>query len=1335
VHYKTEKTQVNGTDVYPAAGMLVMAIEAVRQLLPAESMVVGYRFKDVSFQSALTLGCTPQGTETQLVLRPSQETAANRLSKWNKFRICVFDNKAWRECCRGAIVAEYNESVWSPSGINERDEDHASHSFSSSEAHSNCCISLDKKKVYQTLRKIGLEYGPTFQALDGIRVDNHGTAVSVVNLQHWKSVDTNGNCKTHLIHPTALDAILQLAFPAFTGSSLECLPTMVPTCIRNLWISNDINKPNDRRQLNACAKSTTTGLREVHASLIAKSTSNDKVLVTADASMTIIDSVRPTQPTDRDLSRRFYTIEYHPDVALLDDAKQLDISRGLQSIQDTDVPNMDMEKEWLCLAAITAVIHDLSTSYIAPKPHLQRYVGWMKRQLALAKEGPDRFRHARECSESDPDHFYYSVRDFDAEGAIITKIAQNLSKILYGKIDPLELLFSDDLLERLYRDGQWTIKMKDQIKAFIRAIAHKSPGLRMLEVGAGTGGMTSVVLDALGVDPKHGSAIRLFDEYIYTDISPSFFIQAKKKFSDSRLQFRTLDISSNPSDQGFESGRFDIVMASNVLHATPNIEETLKNCRNLLKSGGKLILHENMDPDGIRGGFMFGLLPGWWLSHEQNRQWSPLMSQTGWNRLLVKTGFSGSDLLLEGMPSGPSYMPILGVLLSTAIPVVPLIQQTIKGAPNVIIVYEQSSMAQHQICEHIQRQHTTSGMYANLAFIRMDSAPTTDFTNSTCIFLPDLDRPLLQSLRSNDLSLIKHICFQANGIIWVCGKSKDSDTSPNHALAKGLGRTIESENLDFSFVTITLEVPYNTARAAVYIWKVLLKNPQRPEEGYENEYVERNDVLCIPRLVEAPEVTARVYPDPDTRQHVLRKWNDDTGKPIRLTVGTVGLLDTLVFEEFEKDSTALALHEVEVQVLAVGLNFKDVLTALGQVNDNYLGNELVGIVTDIRSSDTLNLNIGDTVVGVHTGTMATKLRCKAHQLHRLPAEIPLLTGAALPLVYCTAYYSLVSWARAQPGESILIHSGAGGVGQAAIQLSKILGLTIFTTTSSNDKVQLLMDMYGIPKNHIFSSRSIEFASGIKRLTDDVGVDIVLNSLSGEALRKSWEVLAPFGRFIELGKKDIHSTGNSSLGCLPMQPFEKNVMFASVDLPALYKTRDRISEVLSAVVKLVAEGKIKQPSPVQVFKGSEIQQAFRLMQTGKHMGKLVIEFSDEDLVEVKRLKRKQLFDAKSTYIIAGGLGGIARSICKWMVRKGARHIALLSRSRTCDSETESFLDDLRSSGTEIVAHPCDVSDASQLQTALNFIESTMPPIKGCIQAAMVLRVSRYTSVMRSMLTSG
>jgi len=198
---------------------------------------------------------------------------------------------------------------------------------------------------------------------------------------------------------------------------------------------------------------------------------------------------------------------------------------------------------------------------------------------------------------------------------------------------------------------------------------------------------------------------------------------------------------------------------------------------------------------------------------------------------------------------------------------------------------------------------------------------------------------------------------------------------------------------------------------------------------------------------------------------------------------------------------------------------------------------------------------------------------------------------------------------------VLVHSGAGGTGQAAMQLAQHLGCEIFTSVESKEKADMLTSTYGIPTSHIFSSRTLDFAKGVMRMTNSRGVDVIINSLAGEALRQTWECIAPFGRFIGIGKNDIFAPAVSATSGLPMLPFSKNVMFASVDLLQI-SAREEIREILAAVMDLAEQKKISPPHPLQVFNISEVEKAFRFMQTGKHTGKLVMHFPKDDVVQIE-----------------------------------------------------------------------------------------------------------------------
>jgi NADPH:quinone reductase-like Zn-dependent oxidoreductase len=202
-------------------------------------------------------------------------------------------------------------------------------------------------------------------------------------------------------------------------------------------------------------------------------------------------------------------------------------------------------------------------------------------------------------------------------------------------------------------------------------------------------------------------------------------------------------------------------------------------------------------------------------------------------------------------------------------------------------------------------------------------------------------------------------------------------------------------------------------------------------------------------------------------------------------------------------------------------------------------------------------------------------------------------------------------ARLKAGESVLIHAAAGGVGQAAIQIAQMVGAEVFVTVGTKEKKQHLVTTYGIANDHVFASRDLTFASGVMRVTGGRGVDVVLNSLAGDALKATWRCIALFGRFIEIGKKDIEANGR-----LDMAPFVKNVTFASVDISVILRQNRKLAaELFSEVMKLIRAGSIKEASPVTIYPFSQIEDSFRLMQAGKHMGKIVLEPREADLVQV------------------------------------------------------------------------------------------------------------------------
>lgn len=252
--------------------------------------------------------------------------------------------------------------------------------------------------------------------------------------------------------------------------------------------------------------------------------------------------------------------------------------------------------------------------------------------------------------------------------------------------------------------------------------------------------------------------------------------------------------------------------------------------------------------------------------------------------------------------------------------------------------------------------------------------------------------------------------------------------------------------------------------------------------------------------------------------------------------------------------------------------------------------------------------------------------------------------------------------------------------------------------------------------HIFSSRDLTFEAGVRRLTQGRGIDVVVNSLAGDALRKSWECLAPYGRFIEVGKKDI--LGNTGL---EMRPLLKNTLFAGVNLEDMMVTDPvRSARLVSKVLELFEQGKVGHIKPITVHDIGDVESVFRTMQRGLHTGKLVLRITDESRAPViPRPSAPLKLNPESTYVLAGGTGGLGRAQALFLADHGARHIAFISRSGAARQDAKDLLEKLKTLGVDAKAYAADITDKAQLAKAVEGISAEMPPIKGVIQGAMVL----------------
>ncbi len=443
--------------------------------------------------------------------------------------------------------------------------------------------------------------------------------------------------------------------------------------------------------------------------------------------------------------------------------------------------------------------------------------------------------------------------------------------------------------------------------------------------------------------------------------------------------------------------------------------------------------------------------------------------------------------------------------------------------------------------------------------------------------------------------------------------------------------------------------------------------------------------------------------------------SDDKRESYRLESAATGVLDDLKLRAMPR--RAPGPGEVEIRVAAVGLNFLDVLKALNMApglpaGAEYFGMECSGRVVAVGPG-VENFQLGDEVVALDStvsGCLRAFFTTSASSVFRKPEHLTLEQAATIPIAYQTAYYALCHLGRVQKGESVLIHSAAGGVGLAAVEIARQCGAVIFATAGTEEKREYLRSL-GI--EHVMNSRTLDFAAEVRQRTQGRGVDLVLNSLAGEAIPASLSLLATGGRFLEIGKRDIYS--DSQIGLLP---FQKNLSFFAVDLLRMRLERPTVVEALTREVAERLRNGSFQSLPYRSFAITKANDAFRYMAQGKHIGKIVLNLEQTE-VEVEHAPNPVQILPDATYLVTGGLGGLGLAFARKLVQQGARHLVLMGR-KAASPTAEGVIEELRSAGADTKVVAADVSDRDQLSQVLDGIGRTGPPLKGVLHAAGVLR---------------
>ena len=454
----------------------------------------------------------------------------------------------------------------------------------------------------------------------------------------------------------------------------------------------------------------------------------------------------------------------------------------------------------------------------------------------------------------------------------------------------------------------------------------------------------------------------------------------------------------------------------------------------------------------------------------------------------------------------------------------------------------------------------------------------------------------------------------------------------------------------------------------------------------------------------------------------------DPAQPVRLQLQAYGSLDHLRFVPLTRRTPGPG--EIEVAVKAVGVNLRDILNALGLLQEYYatvlginqaqdvgLGFECAGVVTAVGAGVT-EFVVGDRVMGLTTsaGAFASYLTLPAPQLVPIPDHLSDDDAATLPLAFLTAWYGLVELAKLQPGERVLIHAAAGGVGQAAVQIAQAIGADVIATASPGKWA--LLQQQGVTQ--LLNSRTLDFGEAILQSTGGRGVDVVLNSLNGDFIERSFAALGAQGRFVEIGKLGIW-TADVVAAYRPdvtYYPFDLGEVLAAD--PSLYL------RLWQAITTQLAAGKLRA-LPKTVFAAHTVIDAFRFMQQAKQFGKVVVSFAHATPVVIR---------PDAAYLITGGLGALGLQVAQQLVADGARQLVLTGRRGVTTAAQRAVLTQLTDAGAAVQVVEADIADATAVQTLLDR-STALVPLRGIIHAAGVLddgvltaqSADRFATVMR------
>ncbi|VUC25637.1 unnamed protein product [Clonostachys rosea] len=1272
------------TNFLPGAGYVTLAIEAVRRVTDlSEESITGYHLRDVDIANALNIPEDSTGLEIQLCLRPCDEKYLDHKNWW-EFELCSCgEGGNWTKHGRGFVLAEIKKTT-TPLAVPDKS------TFLNTEVASN----LDPEEVFASLRQMNFYHGPQFQNLLDIQ---RAEDKSITNIRLAPFITEEDD---YVMHPTTLDSVVVASYnvmdPKETPNS-----TIVPRGIRSMYMSKNTARFGTQT-FQAFTQLLKQNKRGFETSVIIRANDSAEACI-------VIDGLQyqaiPRASDDQDGSK--------DPVMVFQNEYELDITRTIPELVKESMKialgeeDIAFEKK-LDKAAYFIISEALAQLNTAEADewdlHHRQFFDWMKATVAAADSNQlaPGSRAWSKTSQGLRRRLLDEVTVSGALGALLTTVGTKLASIIMGQDSLASSIGAGSVAQRYHHLSAAAKRTHAQLHKSIQLYAAKNPGSKVLEIGGGRGSLSKVILSAAQNERLPG--VSLFSHYDFTDLSSDEFDAAQKELArwESILTFKAFDARLGLAEQSFEKASYDLIVSSLAPEAVDCLPVILSTIKTLLKPNGQLIL---VVPTKSRliAQVILGSLPTSWPENNESGKPSIVFSNSEWEESLEAAGFSKPQIKIDDCEDASYQSSNLIMATATSTPSFP---------SQISIVHAGNTPPEAWSADLQQNIQELTGVSPAI-----ESLSDVDVQGKVCIVTAELAESLIDNWSTEVFEKVRNMMLNARGVMWLTAGGIAEGQAPHLAQIQGVLRTLKQEDASIRRVHLDFnsEQDNYTSDKVQFITQVFQQSFDFNIEDatVETEYAIKDGYLRVPRIyhdLPRDKETARVETDPEP---VLKPWKQE-GVDLFWERGTSGLLSQTYFVD-KAPEPEVPEGEVEIEIKAFGLNFRDVLLALGQLDDTHTFHESCGVVTRLGpNTEESGLKVGDRVCQVAPG-FGTKVTTKWTSCARIPDLMSFEEGAAIVVSYVTGYLGLVNIARLEKGETILIHAATGAAGQAALMLAQHIGAEVFVTCSSKVKREFLQNHYSIPADHIFNSRDASFGPDVLAATGGKGVDVIYNSLAGNLLKTSWECLGRFGRFVEIGKMDLQGNRN-----LEMSPFLRMASFTGLDVIQIIDHKPRsFHHALTTCLKMYEDGQVKGVAPITTYPISEMEAAMRLMQSGGHMGKIVLVPGDQDLVKVVSRPRPVQLDGNSTYLVAGNIAGIGSSIVDWMVERGAKSIVIVSRSVEGHSAVPALVQSAADKGCKLVARNCDISSEESVIQLADYCAQNLPPVRGVIVAAMVL----------------